>query len=101
MREQFGDASVLKPFSLEDGISAAWVIDGDRDIPFGVLLVGIPLELTATKEACQRRALARRLGMPLSVLRSFELCWEALDEDYRFETVRRAIRIVLARRCKA
>lgn len=101
MRERFGDPSVCSPLSLEEGIRAAWILDGDKDIPFGVLLVGLALEFTSTAEGCQRRRVAKALGMPLPVVRTFELCWEGLDGAYRFEVVRRAIRITLARRCRA
>jgi len=100
MRNAFGEAgSICRPLRAEDGIAAAWVIGADAECPFGVLLVGLALEFTAARSRCQRRNIAKLTRLPIEAVRLFEVAWEAHDEDWRFDVVRRAIRITMARRC--
>ena len=100
MRDAFGRPErACRPLTAEDAIAAAWVIGADAEYPFAVLVVGLALEFTAARERCQRARIAKLTRIPLPALKVFEMAWEAHDEAWRFDTVRRAIRVTLARRC--
>jgi hypothetical protein len=95
------DPAIFHPYTLDEASWAARVIRGDCEIPIEVrslVEIGIPLDMMPQHLRPTPTRLARSARVTTRTARIRELAWEGTDPVLRLVLVRRACRMVLARR---
>lgn len=95
------DPAIFRPYTVPEAIDSARIISQDGSMPVEVrsmLSVGIAYDLMPAHLMPSVNELAVRLRTTSRRVRRIRLVWETLDPDLRFSIVRRACRMILAKR---
>lgn len=86
------------PITLNEALDAGGMLADEMGVDRVFFMAGVAFDLMCGARGVPRGMLAKRLRMTALRLRCYELTWELMDEDVRFDLARRAVRIVFAQR---
>lgn len=86
------------PFTLGESLDAGGMLADELELERAFVMAGVAFDLMCGARGVPRKTLAQRLRVSMERLRCYELTWELLDQEVRFDLARRAVRIALAQR---
>lgn len=93
-----GPTRLASPFRLHEVFDAADRIAEERSMRREFARIGFALDLMCGGRRVSRYRMSRALRIGVELVEVYELIWESLDPNIRFELARQAVRFIHANR---